>query len=140
MLGNDPSSHPASLVLEEDTLMRTIGNIAWLVFGGLELACWWLVAGLVLCVTVVGIPLGLQCFKFARLTLAPFGRDIRYGGGSPSAIANVLWLVLAGIWMAAAYVIIGAIWCCTIVGIPFGLQVIKMGKLALMPFGAEVVG
>ncbi|KAB7790290.1 YccF domain-containing protein [Bifidobacterium leontopitheci] len=119
--------------------MRLIGNIIWLVFGGLEIAFAWMVLGLVLCISIVGIPLGLQAFKMAGLTLTPFGKTVTYGGGAPSCLANAVWVVLAGWWMALGYVIAGLINCVTVIGIPFGLQSFKMAKLALFPFGAQVV-
>jgi uncharacterized membrane protein YccF (DUF307 family) len=74
----------------------------------------------------------------ASLTLAPFGRQIVYGGGAPSLVANLFWVVLVGIWMAAAYAVSGVVWCATIIGIPYGLQLLKMAKLSLFPFGAQV--
>ena len=80
--------------------MRLIGNILWLILGGLFLAAGWAVIGLVLCVTLIGIPLGVQAFKMADLTLTPFGKTVVYGGGMGSVLANIVWLVLAGIWMA----------------------------------------
>ena len=90
-------------------------------------------------IKVVGIPLGKQCFKFARLSAAPFGRDIRFGGGAPSFIANILWIILLG-WENAVYcAAMGIVCCCTIIGIPLGLQYFKFAKLAFMPFGSEVV-
>lgn len=118
--------------------MRTIGNIIWIIFGGLFTALGWALAGIVFYITIVGIPLGRQCFKFASLTLAPFGKEIRYGGGAPSLLANIVWLVLVGLWEAIAYVMLGVLWCVTIVGIPFGLQLFKLAKLSLLPFGVEV--
>lgn len=118
--------------------MRTLGNILWLVLGGLEIAFAWAIVGLVLCITIIGIPLGVQAFKMAGLTLTPFGRSVEYGGGAGSALANVLWVVLVGWWMALGYVAAGVINCITIIGIPFGMQSFKMAKLALFPFGAQV--
>jgi uncharacterized membrane protein YccF (DUF307 family) len=118
--------------------IRTIGNIIWLVTGGLITAVGWLIAGIVFYITIVGIPLGRQCMKMASLTLTPFGLDIVYGGGAPSVIANIFWVFLVGIWMALVYLIGAACFCITIVGIPFGLQLTKMAKLSLFPFGAEV--
>lgn len=118
--------------------MRTIGNIVWIVFGGLFTALGWVLAGILFCITIVGIPLGRQCFKFASLTLAPFGREVCYGGGAPSLLANIVWLVVIGLWEAIAYVTLGVLWCVTIVGIPFGVQLFKLAKLSLLPFGAEV--
>ena len=118
--------------------MKTLGNIIWIIFGGLFTALGWVIAGAIFYITIIGIPLGRQCFKMASLTLAPFGKEVVYGGGAPSLVANVFWVVLIGIWEAIAYVILGALWCVTIVGFPFGLQIFKMAKLSLMPFGAEV--
>ena len=119
--------------------MRTLGNIVWLIFGGLMSAIAWCFVGLVFYITIIGIPLGRQAFKMASITLTPFGREVIYGGGAPSTIANVFWIVLAGVWMALFYVFAGAIFCITVIGIPFGLQLFKMAKLSLMPFGAEVI-
>ena len=85
----------------------------------------------------MGIPVGLQCFKMAKLAFFPFGKEVVYGGGF-SFLVNLLWIVLFGWEMALGYVALGLVWCATIVGVPVGLQCFKMAKLALMPFGAEV--
>ena len=119
--------------------MKTIGNILWFVFGGFLSGLSWLIAGLILCGTVIGIPLGRQCFKFASLSFRPFGKNIVYGGGAPSTIANIVWLIFCGILMAIENVVFGCLWCITIVGIPFGKQFFKIAKLALTPFGARVI-
>ncbi len=119
--------------------MRTIGNILWFLLGGFLSGLSWLLAGLLCCITVVGIPLGLQCFKFASLSFWPFGKEIVYGGGAPSLIMNILWLIFGGILMAIENTVIGLLWCITIVGIPFGKQFFKIAKLALTPFGAEII-
>ena len=118
--------------------MSVLGNIVWILTGGWLTALGWLISGIVCYITIVGIPLGRQCMKMATLTLAPFGRQVVYGGGAPSLIANVIWVLLAGIWMALVYLVWGVIFCITIVGIPFGLQLFKMAQLALCPFGAQV--
>lgn len=118
--------------------MRLIGNILWIILGGIEIAIGWAIVGLVLCVTIIGIPLGIQAFKMAGLTLVPFGKTVRYGGGIGSTLANIVWVVLVGVWMAIGYVIAGALNCVTIIGIPFGIQSFKMAKLALWPFGAQI--
>lgn len=118
--------------------MKTLGNIIWIIFGGLFTAIGWVLAGIIFYITIIGIPLGRQCFKMAKLTLAPFGKEIVYGGGAPSLIANIIWIALVGFWECVAYLVIGALWCVTIIGIPFGMQIFKMAKLSLMPFGAEV--
>lgn len=118
--------------------MRTIGNIIWIATGGWVTALMWCFTGIVFYISVVGIPLGRQSFKMAALTLTPFGKTIVYGGGAPSFVANIFWVILAGLWMAAAYAVAGAMLCITVVGIPFGLQLFKMAKLSLVPFGAKV--
>ena len=118
--------------------MNTLGNILWLILGGLELAVAWAIIGIVLCITIVGIPLGIQAFKMAGLTLTPFGKSVVYGGGVGSLLANIIWVVLVGIWMAIGYVIAGVLNCITVNGVPFGIQSFKMAKLALWPFGAQV--
>ena len=119
--------------------MRLFGNIVWLLFGGLLLAASWFFIGLLLCVSIVGIPFGIQAFKMASLTLTPFGKRVINKGGV-STIWNLLWIVLLiGPMLALGYVISGLICCCTIVGIPFGIQAFKMAKLALWPFGSEIV-
>lgn len=119
--------------------MQVVGNIIWILLGGIFTAIGWALAGVIFCITIIGIPLGRQAFKMAALTLAPFGKEIVYGGGAPSLVANIVWVVLIGIWEAIAYVLAGAIFCITVIGIPFGLQLFKMAKLSLMPFGAKVV-
>ena len=119
--------------------MSLIGNILWFVFGGCFSGLAWLVSGLLWCLTIIGIPYGLQCFKFATLSFFPFGKEVRYGGGALSTLANIIWLIFFGIWMALGNLTIGLLWCCTIVGIPFGKQFFKIAKLALTPFGAQIV-
>jgi uncharacterized membrane protein YccF (DUF307 family) len=94
--------------------------------------------GLLWCITIIGIPIGRQCFKFASLAFAPFGKEVQYGGGAPSFIANIFWLLISGIPLAIVAALNGLILCCTIIGIPFGLQCFKIAKLALLPFGATV--
>lgn len=119
--------------------MRTLGNILWFLFGGLIGGLAWTLAGCIWCITIIGIPFGLQCFKFASLAFFPFGKDVVYGGGSISFLANIIWLIFFGWEMALGYLALGAVLCITIVGIPVGLQCFKMAKLSLMPFGADVI-
>ena len=119
--------------------MKTIGNILWFLFGGLIGGLAWTLAGCILCVTIIGIPLGTQCFKFASLAFFPFGKEIVYRGGGVSFLANLLWLLFFGWEMAVGYGVLGLVWCITIVDIPVGTQCFKMARLALMPFGAQVV-
>jgi uncharacterized membrane protein YccF (DUF307 family) len=120
--------------------MRLIGNILWFVLGGVVLALLWFLAGLLCCITIVGIPIGLQCFKFASLMLWPFGRDIDYSAvGAGSMLVNLLWIMLLGWELALAAAAVGVFYMVTIIGIPFGLQAFKFVKLALLPFGARIV-
>ncbi len=118
-------------------ILRFLANIVWLICGGLISALLFLVAGLLCCITIIGIPLGLQLFKFARLVLHPFGRKVRLNFSSHT-IANVIWLVLLG-WESFLGMLAASIACCiTIVGIPVGIQAFKFSILSLAPFGAEV--
>lgn len=119
--------------------MGCLGNILWFVFGGFWQGLCWTLAGLLWCLTIVGIPIGLQCFKLASLAFFPFGKEIYYGGGAFSWVANLLWIIFSGIPLALAALFNGLFLCCTLVGIPFGLQCFKLAKLALCPFGAVVV-
>lgn len=107
----------------------------WWIYYGNELVN----AGIVWCITIVGIPIGLQCFKFASLSFFPFGKEVVYGGGAGSVLLNILWIIFSGLPLAIEAVVIGVIFSITIVGIPFGLQCFKIAKLALMPFGSSVV-
>ena len=118
--------------------MKLIGNILWFVFAGLWIGLGWAVAGVIWCVTIVGIPWGVQCFKFAKLAFFPFGKDIDYGGGFGSLLFNILWLVISGAALSIEALVIGLVLCVTIIGIPFGKQCFKFAKLALLPFGSKV--
>jgi len=119
--------------------MSTLGNVLWFLLCGFFAGLMWGIAGAICCITIIGIPLGIQCFKFAELSFFPFGRDIEFGSGTVSVLVNILWLLFFGIGMAMFFAISGVILCITIVGIPFGLQMFKFAKLALMPFGAKIV-
>lgn len=117
--------------------MRWIGNIVWFLFGGCWLGLSWTLLGALLCITLVGIPLGLQCFKAAALTFAPFGKVVKIEFDA-HPVANILWAVLVGWEMALGYLTSGVACCITLIGIPFGLQSFKMMKLAFLPFGAQI--
>lgn len=118
--------------------MRVLGNIIWFIFGGLAGGIAWTVAGCLWCITIIGIPVGKQCFKFASLAFFPFGKEVVYGEGMFSFIVNIIWLILFGWEMAVGYLGLGLLYCITIIGIPFGKQCFKLAKLSLMPFGAQV--
>ncbi len=121
--------------------MSLLLNLLWIVLGGGFLL--WLeyaLAGLVLCLTVVGIPFGLQCFKLAGLALLPFGKDVAQIKGESGAlrmVGNILWLLFAGIWIFLTHVGLAIVMFVTIIGIPFGIQHMKLAVLALMPFGKQ---
>lgn len=120
--------------------MSVIGNILWFIFAGFWQGVSWCLVGLVWCITIVGIPVGTQCFKMAGLAFFPFGKEVEYGGGAGSAILNVLWFVFGGVFLALEALLNGVLLCITVIGIPFGLQCFKQAKLALLPFGAVVRG
>jgi uncharacterized membrane protein YccF (DUF307 family) len=120
-------------------LMNFVGNIIWLIFGGILASIGWALAGLILCITVIGIPFGLQCFKIAQFVLWPFGKQIELGHfGVGGLLLNIIWLILFGWELALAHLIIGALFCITIIGIPFGLQHFKFAALGFIPFGATI--
>lgn len=118
--------------------MGLLGNILWMLCGGLVNAISWLATGCLWCITIVGIPVGVQCFKFAVLSLCPFGKKVTYGGGAGSCLLNIIWLIVSGAALALEHAAMGLVLCITVIGIPFGLQQFKLAKLALMPFGAVV--
>ena len=121
--------------------MNFIGNILWVVFGGFLISMYYAAMGLLFCLTIIGIPFGVQLFKMAGLALWPFGHDVTPGPndtGCLSILMNVIWIIFGGIEIALAHVTLGAIFCITIIGIPFGIQHFKMALLALMPFGKNI--
>lgn len=119
--------------------MSLLGNIVWLLFGGVLSAIAWFIAGVIWCVTIIGIPFGIQCFKISALVLCPFGKEIELGNfGVAGLLFNIIWIIFFGWEFAIAHLIIGAIFCVTIIGIPFGLQHFKLAKLGFIPFGAVI--
>lgn len=118
--------------------MSIIGNILWFIICGWWMGLFWLISGILLCITIIGIPIGIQCFKFAGLSVLPFGKDVVYGGNAVHLIANILWICYSGI-PVLTIAIVGCVLYITIIGIPFGKQCFKIAKLALFPFGASIV-
>lgn len=118
--------------------MRILGNIIWIVFGGLFSWLGWVFAGCLWCITIIGIPVGLQCFKLSSISLNPFGKEVIYEGGAGSFLLNVLWFIFSGCELALGNAILGVLLCITIIGIPFGMQFFKIAKVALCPFGTLV--
>lgn len=118
--------------------MNILGNIVWLLFGGLVEGLGWFLYGCLWCITIVGIPIGIQCFKFAALTMCPFGKEVKIGTGFGNLLLNIVWTVVTGLPMAITNAAWGVLLCCTIVGIPFGLQFFKLAQLSLFPFGSTI--
>ncbi|WP_029327800.1 YccF domain-containing protein [Bacteroides sp. 14(A)] len=117
-------------------------NLLWLVFGGIFTAIEYLVASLLMMITIIGIPFGMQTLKMASLALWPFGKTVRSGersGGCLYILMNVLWIFLGGIWICLSHLAFGMVLCITIIGIPFGLQHFKLAGLALTPFGKDII-
>jgi len=122
--------------------MRTLGNILWFLLAGVWLALGYAVSGLLLCLTIIGIPFAVQAFKLAGFSLWPFGRTVvagRESGGLLELVVNLIWLVLFGWEIFLAHIAAGLLLCLTIIGIPFGVQAFKLSVLSLLPFGREVV-
>ncbi|MSO41786.1 MAG: YccF domain-containing protein [Solirubrobacterales bacterium] len=121
--------------------MRLIGNIIWLVLTGFATALGWLLASLLMCITIIGIPFGVQGIKIAMFTLWPFGRTLvkRPTAGAPSAIGNVVWLILAGWWLAIMHLVAAVVMALTIIGIPLAAGHLKLIPVSLWPFGREIV-
>lgn len=122
--------------------MSFIGNLLWIVLGGgLFIFLEYLLGGLILCLTIVGIPFGVQCIKLSVLGLFPFGRrivDRPQSTGALSLVMNILWLLCGGIWLAVTHAAFGIILAVTIIGLPFAAQHLKLASLALVPFGKEI--
>ncbi|MBU0517804.1 YccF domain-containing protein [bacterium] len=119
--------------------MSLLGNILWIVLGGgIFLFIEYLVGGLLLCLTIIGIPFGIQCIKLSMLALLPFGHDIDYSRNATGFLAtlmNVLWILVGGFWIAVTHLIFAVLCAITIIGIPFARQHLKLAGLALTPFG-----
>jgi uncharacterized membrane protein YccF (DUF307 family) len=121
--------------------MKLFGNLIWLLFGGFIVAILYLWGSIVLIVTIVGIPLGLQTLKLARLALWPFGSKVTDNGSSGGCLyvpLNIIWILIGGVWISLTHLAFGLLLCITLIGIPFGMQHIKMAVLALTPFGKEI--
>ncbi len=119
--------------------MHLLGNLIWFALGGIISAIVWFVAGFLCCITFVGIPFGIQCFKIASFVLWPFGRDVEVGGfGLGGFLGNILWIVILGWELAVIHFFFGLFFSITIIGIPFGKQHFKLAKLSLVPFGARI--
>ncbi|MFT4200771.1 YccF domain-containing protein [Gordonia sp. (in: high G+C Gram-positive bacteria)] len=121
--------------------MKTILNIIWLVLSGFWMALLYAVAGIICCVLIITIPFGIASFRMANYALWPFGRTIerKPTAGTMSLLGNIIWLVVAGIWLAIGHIATGVAMCLTVIGIPLGIASFKMVPISLMPLGAEIV-
>ncbi len=122
--------------------MRFAGNLIWLLTGGIIIAIEYFIGSIFLIITIVGIPFGIQTLKLASLALWPFGRVTRVhdrASGCLYILMNIIWILTGGIWIALSHLLLGALLCITIIGIPFGLQHFKMSSLALNPFGRDII-
>lgn len=121
--------------------MKFIGNVLWLLLGGLLISLYYALVGLLFCITIIGIPFGVQLLKIAGFALWPFGRDVVPNENNTGCLAifmNVVWIIVGGVEITMMHIFFGIICCITIVGIPFGLQHFKMALLALVPFGKSI--
>ena len=121
--------------------MRLLLNVIWLVLCGIWMAIGYVLAGIVCFIFIITIPFGFASFRIAEYALWPFGRTIvrRSDAGVPSAIGNLIWLIIAGIWLAIGHIVTGALLCLTIIGIPLGVANFKMVPISLLPLGREIV-
>lgn len=121
--------------------MRTLLNIIWVVFGGFVLFLGYLIFGLIACLFIITIPAGVACFRIASYALWPFGRTVveTPGAGAMSCLSNVVWFVVAGLWLALGHIVTAALQAVTIIGIPLAIANIKMIPVTCFPFGKRIV-
>jgi len=121
--------------------MNLLLNLAWLILGGFIVVLAYLLGGILLCITIIGIPFGIQCFKLAELALWPFGREVSEKeppSGALAVIMNIIWIILPGLELAIFHLLVALVLGITIIGLPLAMQHLKMTRLALLPFGFEV--
>lgn len=137
----DKSIAPPSPPGAPGSAARVIGNILWLILSGLWMAMGYALAGLLMFVTIIGIPFGIQAFKLAGFSLWPFGRMMvkKTGARTGSLLGNLLWFIFAGFWLALAHLGSALVFAITIIGIPFAIASVRLAEAALFPFGREIV-
>lgn len=125
--------------------MSFIGNLLWFILGGIVMGFLWILAGLLCCATIVGIPMGVACFRIASFAFFPFGKDLvpaemigekRIIG---TGLANLIWCIFIGLWLAIGNILLGIVFFCTIIGIPFGFAYFKLAKASFAPLGQRIV-
>jgi len=122
--------------------MKTIGNVIWIIFGGIFIAIEYLISSLLLMVTIIGIPFGLQTLKMASLAIMPFGKETRVienSNGGLSLLMNIIWFFVGGFWIFVSHFLLGILFAITIIGYPWARQHFKLATLALSPFGREII-
>jgi uncharacterized membrane protein YccF (DUF307 family) len=122
--------------------MSVLLNILWFILGGFLISLLYILGGILLCLTIIGIPFGIQCFKLSILGMAPFGQEIRETeppGGCIAVVMNVIWIILPGLELALIHLFLAALFAITIIGLPFAAQHLKMTRLDILPFGFRVV-
>ena len=125
--------------------MRLLGNLIWLLFGGLETGIAWWVAGLLAAITIIGIPFSIAAFRIGTFSFWPFGREVVDRAAPDEArrllvlLGNIVWILLGGIWLALAHLLFALLLAITIIGIPFALQHLKLARLSLTPYGKMIV-
>lgn len=120
--------------------MSLLGNILWFILGGFLMGLGYIFAGLLYCITIIGIPFGYQLMKIGIYVMCPFGRSIELDKGEPGCLSmafNIIWVLCGWLELALMHIVIGCILCITIIGIPFGIQHFKIAKLAFLPFGQK---
>lgn len=121
--------------------MRLILNVIWLILAGFWMAVGYAVAGLICCILIITIPWGIASFRIANYALWPFGREVidKPGAGTGSLLGNIIWIIVAGLWLAIGHIVTGIALCVTIIGIPLGIANFKLVKVSLVPLGKEIV-
>ena len=121
--------------------MSFIGNLLWFAFGGIWLGLAWVLVGLLWCCTIIGIPFGIASFRIAGFAFCPFGKILVLSpaAGVGTAFLNLIWIVFAGFWLALGSAIAGVVWCCTIIGIPWGIACFNIAQASFAPLGKIVV-
>lgn len=121
--------------------MSLLGNILWIILGGIIISVQYFISGILLCLTIIGIPFGLQCLKLGVLALVPFGRKIvdrQTSSGMLRTIFNIIWLIIGGIWITLSHLLFAFLLAITIIGLPFAKQHAKLATLSLTPFGKDL--
>lgn len=121
--------------------MAFIGNLIWLVLGGIWLGLSWVLVGVILCITLIGIPFGIACFRISAFAFCPFGKRLvtREDAHAGTTILNIIWIIFAGLWLALEGILVGLLCCITIIGIPFGIACFNIAQASFAPFGKRIV-